>query len=135
MSEKDICRHAIVTGAGNGLGRAFCEALADLGWKTAITDLDTQAAEQTQTHIESLGGTGEVFQLDVTSESGWRQLYDQLRESWPRLDLLINNAGICASGDVDSMTSEMFRRVLDVNLIGVQLGCHTMVPWLKETRP
>ena len=126
-------RYAVVTGAGSGLGRAFCEVMANEGWHLAVTDLNGDSADQTRSRVESSGGSAEAHQLDVTDESAWCRLRDRLRESWPQLDLLINNAGICASGEVERMAPDTFRRVLEVNLHGVFLGCHTMVPWLKES--
>ena len=132
MPEDSTKRYALVTGAGSGLGRAFCKQLVFDDWHVAVTDVDFSAAEQTLASFNSTSGLGEVHQLDVTDSDAWQRVHDQLRTKWPRLDLIVNNAGVCASGEIGDMPVDVFRRVLDVNLLGVLLGCHTMVPWLKE---
>ena len=73
--------------------------------------------------------------LDVTDISAWENLLGKLRQEWPRLDLLINNAGVCATGEIGEAPLEDFQRVLNVNFNGVLYGCQTMVPWLEETAP
>ena len=128
-------RYALVTGGGSGLGRAFCRRLAHQGWHVACADVDQAAAEQTLAQIRDAGGSGQAEPLDVTDAAAWDALCDKLRREWPRLDLLVNNAGICAAGEIGAAPLEDFDRVLDVNLRGTLIGCHTMVPWLQETAP
>ena len=133
MPASSTKRYALVTGAGSGLGRAFCLRLAREGWHVAVTDVDLVAAEKTNAEVVAAGGSGQVELLDVTSRDAWRRLLMSLRSDWPQLDLLINNAGICASGEIGEAPLETFQSVLDVNFHGVLLGCHTMVPWMRET--
>lgn len=128
-------RFALVTGGGSGLGRAFCRRLAHDRWHVACADVDQAAAEQTVAQIQDAGGSGQAEPLDVTDAVAWRALCDRLRREWPRLDLLVNNAGICAAGEIGAAPLEDFEQVLKVNLLGTLIGCHTMVPWLKETAP
>ncbi len=128
-------RYTLVTGGGSGLGRAFCRRLALDGWHVACADVDQPSAEQTVADLQAAGGSGQVEPLDVADADAWRTLRDKLRREWPRLDLLVNNAGICASGEIGAAPLEDFLRVFDVNLRGVLHGCHEMVPWLKETAP
>jgi len=128
-------RYALVTGGGSGLGRAFCRRLAQDGWHIGCADVLLPAAEETITEVQSAGGSGQAELLDVVDANAWQQLCDKLRSEWPRLDLLINNAGICAAGEIGAAPLEDFQRVLDVNLSGVLHGCHVIVPWLKETSP
>ena len=125
-------RYALVTGGGSGLGRAFCRRLALDGWHVACADVHQSSAEQTIADLQAAGGSGQVEPIDVADADAWRSLRDKLRREWPRLDLLVNNAGICASGEIGDAPLEDFHRVLDVNLRGVLYGCHTMVDWLKE---
>lgn len=128
-------RYAIVTGAGSGLGRAFCLQLACDGWHVCVTDIDLAAAEKTLATLVAASGSGKAMQLDVTDAVCWQKLLQTLRREWPRLDLLINNAGVCAAGEIGEAPLEDFQTVLDVNFHGVLNGCQTMVPWLKETSP
>ena len=128
-------RYALVTGGGSGLGRAFCLRLARAGWYVAVTDIDGAAADETLGLLTTEGGHGQTEQLDVTDAEAWIALSEKLREDWPRLNLLINNAGVCCAGEVGVAPLEHAMRVLDINLRGVLCGCHTMVPWLKQTAP
>jgi len=128
-------RYALVTGAGNGLGRAFCLRLARDGWYVAVTDIDRTAAEKTVAELAATGSHALAETLDVTDISAWQALLEKLHQDWPQLDLLVNNAGICGAGEIGELPLEDFRQVLDVNFHGVLNGCQTMVPWLKQTAP
>jgi len=125
-------RYAIVTGAGSGLGRALCLRLAADGWMVALCDVNQPAAEETLRLVEQAGGRGIVHPLDVTDSGQWEQLRDTLQSNWPRLDLLVNNAGIGQGGEMIDLDLGQWRRVLDVNLYGVIHGCQTFLPWLVE---
>lgn len=121
-----------MTGAGSGLGRAICLRLARDGWHLALADVDIHGAAETLRLVREAGGDGRVEPLDVTSEEQWTSLKSRLQEDWPQLDLLVNNAGIGASGELGTFSLEQWRRVMDVNLWGVIYGCHCMVDWLKQ---
>jgi NAD(P)-dependent dehydrogenase (short-subunit alcohol dehydrogenase family) len=122
---------AIVTGAASGLGRALAVELGRRKWHVALTDRDLTGAEETRTQVQSAGGSAEVLSLDVREESQWVALREQLQLRWPRLDLLVNNAGVCSSGEVGEATVADWDWVMSINLRGVFLGCHTFVDWLK----
>lgn len=128
-------RYALVTGAGSGLGRAFCLRLAREGWHVGVTDIDLAAARQTLAAIVTDRGSGQVERLDVADAMAWHRLLEKIRSEWPRLDLLINNAGVCAAGEIGAAPLDDFQQVLQVNFHGVLNGCQTIVPWLKETAP
>jgi NAD(P)-dependent dehydrogenase (short-subunit alcohol dehydrogenase family) len=125
-------RTAIVTGAASGLGRAICERLARDGFCVAICDIDLTGAAETLLRVEAAGGTGRVEPLDVADPAAWEALRTRLEADWPRLDLLVNNAGVAVSGDVGRCPLEDWRWIVDANLWGVIHGCHCMVDWLKR---
>jgi NAD(P)-dependent dehydrogenase (short-subunit alcohol dehydrogenase family) len=125
------CRYAIITGSASGLGRELAVQLAAQGWHLALVDLDESANRQTLQLVESAGGAGQLIHMDVADVAQWRQMVDRLQADWPRLDLLINNAGVACSGEVDAMPLENWQWLLGVNLHGVIYGCHTCLPWLK----
>jgi NAD(P)-dependent dehydrogenase (short-subunit alcohol dehydrogenase family) len=128
----DHLRYAIVTGGASGLGRALCVELAREGWHIGIADLNSHGAEETQGMVQKAGGTAEFLPLDVCCERQWGDLCSRLRQLWPRLDLLVNNAGVCASGAIGDAPMADWDWVMSVNLRGVALGCHSAADWLKQ---
>ena len=128
----DTRRHAIVTGAASGLGRALAVRLARDGWHIALADIDAHGSEATLRVMEAAGGTGEAVRLDVSCQQDWIALHDRLRATWPRIDLLVNNAGMGCTGDVGVFPLEEWNLLLNVNLRGAIYGCHMFVDWLKE---
>lgn len=129
---RDARRYGVITGAASGLGRAIAIRLARDGWHLALCDLNRERSDETRSLVEQAGGTAQVEILDVREESQWLALRDKLRGEWPRCDLIVNNAGVVASGAVHETSIADWDWLLSVNLRGVILGCHTFVPWLKE---
>jgi NAD(P)-dependent dehydrogenase (short-subunit alcohol dehydrogenase family) len=125
-------RYGVVTGAASGLGRALAVRLAKDGWHLLLTDLNTHGCEETHALVDQSGGSAQVEPLDVRDESQWLALHDKLQREWPRCDLIVNNAGVVASGAVQETPVADWDWLLSVNLRGVILGCHTFVPWLME---
>ena len=123
---------AVITGAAGTLGRALCRRLARDGWQLAITDIDLPRAESVLDEVRALGGDGIALPLDVTDRDQWCEIRDRLQSQWPRLDLLVNNAGIGASGTTEETSLDVWQTVLDVNLLGAVHGCQVMLPWLKD---
>lgn len=121
---------AIVTGAASGLGRALAAALIADGWQTALVDLP-ESIDRVRDIGVAAGVSPRLVALDVRDAGGWRNLHDDLREAWPRLDLLVNCAGVGATGEVGTLPEAQWRRVLDTNLLGTALGCETFLPWLR----
>lgn len=127
-------RLAIVTGAGSGLGREFCRQLAQPGgWHLVCVDIVLADAEQTLAELRQLGAAGEAVELDVSDADAWLALRDRLQRDWPQLDLLVNNAGVCMSAEVGDGDLAAWRRVIEVNYLGLLVGCHVMTPWLKAS--
>jgi NAD(P)-dependent dehydrogenase (short-subunit alcohol dehydrogenase family) len=129
-------RLAIITGAGSGLGRAFCRALIAIpgDWHIVLVDIDVLGAQAT---LSELGGgsriSGECEQFDVADADRWFAVRDRLQRDWPRVDLVVNNAGVCMSAEVGDGDLAAWRQVFDVNFQGVLNGCHVMTPWLKRS--
>jgi NAD(P)-dependent dehydrogenase (short-subunit alcohol dehydrogenase family) len=126
-------RLAVVSGAGSGLGRAFCLQIA-MGPPCHIVamDVDHGAAAETLVQAERLGAVrGEVAAIDVADADAWRALRARLQRDWPRLDLLVNNAGVCLAAEFGGDNLAAWRRLMEVNYFGVLHGCHEMTAWLK----
>jgi NAD(P)-dependent dehydrogenase (short-subunit alcohol dehydrogenase family) len=126
-------RYAIVTGAASGLGREYCVQLARAGYHVAASDINQPGADETRRLVEQAGGSGRVEICDVTNIDAWHSLRARLQADWPRLDVLVNNAGMYASSHIGTLDLSEFERVVRLNLWGVIYGCDTMIPWLIAT--
>ena len=128
-----VPRTAVITGAASGLGAALARLLAAEGWSLALVDLP-QSATALEPVVASLpdGSSAIVAPFDVRNADGWRSLHDRARSAWPTLELLVNAAGVGATGEVGQLPESQWRRVIDTNLVGTALGCETFLPWLRE---
>lgn len=124
-------RTAIITGSASGLGRALAVRLARDGWRLALADIAEASNFQTLEMVDRAGGSGQCERLDVSRFEDWLALRDRLQNQWPQLDLLVNNAGIAGSGAMGEFPIDEWRRLIDINLMGVVYGCHVFVDWLK----
>lgn len=125
-------RYAIITGAAAGLGQALAVRLARERYHLALADLDVDATQATAQLVEQAGGSCQIEPLDVRKLDEWESLIERLRGEWPRLDLLVNNAGVLAAGMACDLPSAEWQRVIDTNLWGVIHGCRAAHPWLRE---
>lgn len=111
-------RRALVTGAARGIGAAIAEALAEAGAHVILTDLS--GADTTAATLRDAGHSAEGMVLDVTNP----RAVDALAEAVGPLDILVNNAGIAISNHpAETMTDEVWNRVIDVNLNGLFWCC------------
>ncbi|MCW2787066.1 MAG: 3-oxoacyl-[acyl-carrier protein] reductase [Marmoricola sp.] len=112
-----------ITGGARGIGEATAKALASVGARVAVGDLD---AELASTSAQSYGGLG--LPLDVTSAESFAGFLDKVEAEYGRIDGLVNNAGIMVIGKHLETPLDAQLKQLDINLRGVILGCHTMAP-------
>lgn len=120
--------HVLVTGAARGIGKAMVDDLAAAGWNVIAGVRNERDAEAiTQAHPDRIT----AITLDVANDEHIADLPDQLP---PRLDAVVNNAGIVVGGPVESITPEQWRRQLEVNLIGQLAVTQAVLPRLRESR-
>ena len=114
---------AAVTGGGSGIGLATGRLLAGRGANVAALDLDPAAA----------AGSALPLTADVTDEASVAAAVAALVERFGALDVLVNNAGIGATGTVEDNSYEEWRRVLDVNLLGIVRASRAALPHLRRS--
>lgn len=115
---------AIVTGAGQGLGRAIAQELAAHGAHVVVAELNPESGDETARLIGGAGGTAEAIATDVADETSVRETVESVLSRHERIDILVNNAGL--GQDVQpliDLSLEEFQRVLAVNLVGTYLCC------------
>lgn len=114
-------RIAIVTGAGQGLGRTIALGLAAFGASVAAVDINGALAQQTASELAAGGHRALAISSDVTDEPQVNNMARRVIDEWGRIDILVNNAGIARRHAIDEYPLDEWRRVLDVNLVGVFL--------------
>lgn len=120
---------ALVTGAASGLGAAIAARLAEEGANVVLTDIDTEGVKAQSRQI---GPNTLAIPHDVTSTEDWKAVMDKTVAHFGRLDVLVNNAGITTMGSIEELDVEAFRHELNIDVIGVFLGCKFGVATMKE---
>ena len=123
MSFKD--KIVIVTGAAVGIGKATAIAFAEKDAKVIVADIDVKKGKQTSSLIS---GDAFFIEINVANSESVKNMVKEVTNRFGRIDILVNNAGIYYQGDVIKTTEEEWDRVMAVNLKGMYLCCHYVIP-------
>jgi NAD(P)-dependent dehydrogenase (short-subunit alcohol dehydrogenase family) len=115
---------AIVTGAGSGIGEALSTELARRGARVVVADINSGDAKRVAAAVADGGGLATASTVDVSHEQDIARLVRDTAAVYGRLDYQFNNAGMAIGGDARDLTTDHWRRVLDVDLYGVLYGTH-----------
>lgn len=121
-------KKVLITGAASGIGRAAAFAFARRGAHIIATDVNPQALKQLQSDIVALGGICMIHQLDVSNNGDMQAFAEHPYMKLRPIDVLINNAGIGYLGQFLQSDLSHWRRVMDINLMGVVHGCYHFIP-------
>ncbi len=116
-------RVALVTGGGQGIGRAFAFGLAQAGAAVAVCDINMTTAEAVAAELNDIGAEAMAVQVDVTNEAQVQAMVKSVVDKWDRLTIGVNNAGIGQWIAAEEMKETDWDRMLDLNLKGVFLCC------------
>lgn len=124
---------AIVTGAGQGIGREIALALAREGAKVVVTDI-TGKEKEVAREIENLGGEALAMKVDVSNSKDTKKMAEEILKKFGRIDILVNNAGIYPFKSFVEMEEKDWDKVLNVNLKGVYNCARAVVPQMIQQR-
>ena len=119
---------AIITGAASGIGKATAKLFAEHGAKVVVADIDKDGGSQIVTQIQNGGNEAIFVETDVTLKVDTEKMVAQTVETYGKLDILFNNAGIAMRLPVAELPEEDWHRCLDVNLTGVFLCAKAAIP-------
>jgi NAD(P)-dependent dehydrogenase (short-subunit alcohol dehydrogenase family) len=123
---------ALITGAGSGMGRAIALQFAREGAKIIVNDLVPQQGEGTLAMLKELGAEGIFLQSNVTQATEVQEMIAEAVNTYGRIDILINNAGIIVPGKVDAISEADFDKAMAVNVKGVFLVSKYTLPVMKK---
>ncbi|MEH2553793.1 NAD(P)-dependent dehydrogenase (short-subunit alcohol dehydrogenase family) [Bradyrhizobium algeriense] len=125
----------VVTGAGQGIGRAIALGVAAAGARVVVTDLRQNRADSIAREIRHRGSEAIACSLDVTNASACANVAQRVDEAFGSTDVVVNNAGIIIREPIDSLRAhENWRQVFDVNVNGTFNVVHAFIPALRKSR-
>lgn len=125
-------RRVLITGAGSGLGLALAQRHARAGARVACVDV---IGDRAQAAVATLAGDGHLaLTADVGDDASMQALHDTVIAQWGGVDVLFNNAGIASAGALVDTTMDEWRRILEIDLLGVVRGCKLFLPHMLAAR-
>jgi len=130
MTDKLSGCTALVTGASSGIGEATAVELAGHGARVAVVARRKERLDDLVARITAAGGTATAIVADITDESAAQQVVAQTVAEYGRLDILVNNAGVMLLGPAVESSTADWKRMIDLNLMGLLYCTHAALPHL-----
>jgi len=131
MSDRKV---AIVTGGGQGIGRAIALDFAEAGIDVVIADINLEAAETAAAEAAAAGSVPLAFELNVADAGNVEAFVEKVSEKYGRIDYLINNAGITRDALMMRMADDAWQSVIDINLTGTYLCSKAVIRVMMKQR-
>lgn len=122
----------VVTGASSGIGKATARTLAENGAKVVLGARNTEQLKQITEEIKSNGGEAVYVKTDVKHRTDLVQLVELAISAYGKLDVIVNNAGICQLNRIDELDVAGWEEMIDINLKGVLYGMAAAIPVFKK---
>jgi 3-oxoacyl-[acyl-carrier protein] reductase len=127
-------KKAIVTGAGQGIGRSIALKMAQEGADVVIAEVSPHTGNQTQKEVEVLGRKALCFPVDVVDQRQVKWVMEEVLRIWGRIDILVNNAGFDRGATLPKVKEEDWDAVLGVHLKGTMSCTQAVAPHMIENR-
>lgn len=118
----------LITGAASGLGLADAQVLTEQGARVVMTDIDAERGGDLAAQIGAM-----FLPQDVADEARWAEVMEVVQAEYGRLDGIVNNAGIAPIADIETTTTDMWRKTLAIHLDGTYFGCRAAIKLMKES--
>lgn len=132
MAQRIYGETVLVTGGGSGLGKTLCIQLARAGARVIVSDINEEAARATTLEMADQHRRSEALHLDVTDRESIQAAVEHV-EGLGGLDILINNAGISASGTLEKSSEEQWQKIIEINVMSVVNMTRAFLPLLKAS--
>lgn len=124
----------LITGAGSGIGRETAYMFAKEGAQVIVADMNEPTGQETVSKIKDSGGKAIFLKVNVTDPTDVEQMVKKAVETYGRIDVLFNNAGISGVGVIHEIDLEEWNKVMNVNINGVFLVSKYVVPYMMEQK-
>jgi NAD(P)-dependent dehydrogenase (short-subunit alcohol dehydrogenase family) len=135
MSKQLQDKVAIVTGASNGIGRGIAEMFAAEGAKTVLVARRGELLDEVAAGIRSNGGEALTVPADLSKEQEIVALFAKVKETYGRLDVLVNNAGVATHINTEDISLQYWQEVIDINLTAPFLCSREAIRIMKAQTP
>lgn len=125
-------KNAIITGAGKGIGKAIALGMASRGANLVLVDIDEVRLDGTVQEAEALGVKVKKAVLNITDEALVNKVINESIEEFGQIHILVNNAGIYTVNNFMDTTSDMWKKCIDVNILGTMYTTHAVLPHMIE---
>jgi len=126
-------KNAIVTGSGNGIGRAIAQRFASEGAKVTVAELEEESGRETVELIEQAGGTAVFVQTDTSDSASVKAAMAAALAAHGEIDLLVNNAAAFVFGKIEDVTHDDWMKVFGVNVIGYANCVREVLPSMRRS--
>lgn len=123
---------AIITGGASGIGKSLAELLARKGAYVVVADINVNSGNDVVNSIHAEGGKACFQYIDVTDESMVNELVQKTYDAHGHLDFMFNNAGISSMSEFYNITSDQWKRMININLLGVVYGANAAYKLMKK---
>nr|WP_179152028.1 3-oxoacyl-ACP reductase FabG [Oceanobacillus senegalensis] len=123
---------AVVTGAGQGIGREVSLLLANHGANVVVGDLNIEAANMVANEVTEIGTEGFGYKVDVSDKDNAQSFIDSAIDTFGRIDILVNNAGITRDSMLHKMSEEQFDQVINVHMKGTFLCMQAAAKHMRQ---
>jgi sorbitol-6-phosphate 2-dehydrogenase len=125
---------ALITGAGQGIGKAIAICFAQEGADVAVNDINLSEAEKTSQEIIKLGRRASSYKADVGEQREVNEMVEKILNKYKKIDILVNNVGISKILPFTETTEEVWDKIIDINLKGTFLCCKAVIPQMVKQK-